>query len=167
MTSDQAWLLEGLLGEIEIPLAVREFTAWTPWAKRSELRTLRWGDRVDAYGGVYLLSHEPALTDAPADPLDTHIIYVGEGGWLQRRWRDFERSAHERKDGHSGGHSYYATFGAEHWSSLHVAAFPIWFGEQENCDRRLLDAYRLAVERAIILRRQVLLGPRDQLLNKK
>lgn len=167
MTSDQTWLLDALLGDVKTSVAVRQFTAWTPWANRSELRTPRWGDRVDAYGGVYLLSHQPPVTDAPADPLDTSIIYVGEGRWMERRWRQFERSALELKDGHSGGFAYHKEYGPHRWSSLHVAAFPIWFGEQEDCDQRLLDVYRLALERAIILRRKVLLGAKEQLLNKK
>jgi hypothetical protein len=166
MTWDLLGLLDGLPGELRATLAFREFTAWAPWAKRSELRTRRWGDRVDGYGGVYLLSHDPAPTDTPADPLGGNIIYVGEGGWLQRRWGYFERSARDGKDGHSGGHSYRERFGSEHWSSLHVAAFPVWFGEEDTCDERLLDAYRLAVERAIILA-QCALGQGNQLLNKK
>jgi len=119
---------------------------------------------------VYLLSHRDAAEDAgedAADPLDEHIIYVGEGRLLRRRWRDFERSALRRQNGHSGGHSYFDEFGTRQWNSLHVAAFPIWFGEKETCDGRLCDVYRLAVERAIILRRHVLLGEKNRLLNKK
>ncbi len=51
------------------------------------------------------------------------------------------------------------------WASLHVAALPLWFGDGEDCDQELLDVYRLAVERAIILRRHIVLG-RGDLLNK-
>jgi hypothetical protein len=128
----------------------RAFTGWWPWARRSAIPDGH-GYKIDEYSGVYLLAHfaEPP-PEGPASHLDDAIMYVGEGAWLRRRWRQFERSAQRGLPGHHGGFAYLGEYGDTRWGELHVAALPIWFGERLRSAEPWTRAYRLHAERRIL-----------------
>jgi hypothetical protein len=130
----------------------REFTSWWPWSKRQEVPDGH-GYKAADYAGVYLLAHfDGNAPGGAATHLDDQIIYVGEGSRLRGRWRQFERSARHGLSGHSGGFSYRDAFGGDRWDQLHVAALPIWFGDdsQPSSSEPWTQAYRLYVERRIL-----------------
>jgi hypothetical protein len=106
------------------------FTPWIPWNDRSAFDVDGWP--LGTYSGVYVLAHfDTRRPRGFADPVDRRIIYVGEGGWFQRRWYNFQRSIGGHA-GHSGGHSYRRTFKRKvPLQSLHVAALPIWLKRSE------------------------------------
>ena len=58
--------------------------------------------------GVYLLARFEDAPTGVANPEDARVVYVGEttSQVLSKRLYDFNRSAHEGKDGHSGGWTY-------------------------------------------------------------
>ncbi len=147
----------------------REFKFWHPWSSRYEIDD-GYGHKVHQYPGVYLLAHfTERPPEGPVDYLHDNIVYVGEGSWLRRRWKQFEASALHGLLGHSGGHSYYAEFKSSHWKELYVAALPIWFGE-ETLPRSAEDwtqMYRLYVERRILWELTVRRGGTHKLLNRK
>lgn len=117
---------------IEVPHdnVLTDLTPWIPWGERG---TVMIDDlRLDRYSGVYVLAHiDGRPRKAPADPMDRRIVYVGEGGFLRRRWRDFERAV-GGLGGHSGGNNYRRTYACEApLENLHVAALPIWLKRAE------------------------------------
>src|SRR5262245_6068486 len=99
-----------------------EFTPWLHWSARDAHEVA--GYPLHSYSGVYILAHfdrTPPRDDA--DPMDHRIVYVGEGGWLKRRWYNFQRSV-AAYPGHSGGHAYRKRY-KRLLDALYVAAFPI------------------------------------------
>jgi hypothetical protein len=138
------------------PNVASHFSSWVPWGQRLTIPDGH-GGHAHEYGGVYLLAHfDDAPAAGPANALDDAIVYVGEGGYLKRRWYDFERSAYLGVSGHSGGHSHRAwreKSGAR-WETLHVAAFPIWFESEGTTDASasLARRFRLYVEQLLLWR---------------
>ena len=55
------------------------------------------------------------------------MVYIGQTSHqsLAERWDQFNRSARTGKRSHSGGRTYFATFGATKSSELHLCAFPL------------------------------------------
>ncbi len=129
-----------------------ELSPWAPWAARLTLRPPWPGDRLDCYGGVYLLAHfQAGSRQGPADYLDPEIVYVGESGHFRRRWNDFARTV-RGGTGHAGGRSYRGRFGAL-GADLHVAALGVWISNNQTSstpDEPWTTAYRLHVERHVI-----------------
>ncbi len=147
-----------------------EFSEWVPWAQRHTLRPPWPDDRLDRYGGVYVLAHLPdGVPLGAANYIDPAIEYVGEGKHLRRRWNDFERAA-QGGTGHSGGTSYFKRHGGLR-SELCIAAIGVWISadtKSSTPEEPWTTAYRLHVERhviwSIIADRK---GKGIELLNKK
>jgi len=94
------------------------FSHWVRWAERTSLKDIH-------SPGVYLLAHLDTVPIGPADPQAEQIIYIGETcDNLRDRWWQFNYSAFEGKFGHSGGTTYWQTFGGQ-GNNLHVTAFPV------------------------------------------
>lgn len=150
------------------------FSEWFPWAERLAIPD-RFGGHVHQYGGVYLLAHfRKASPAGPANYLDDAIVYVGEGGSLRTRWKQFDDSARDGRAGHSGGHSHRA------WcegvgltlETLHVAAYPIWLESEQHAKAplSLTVRHRLHVEQVVLwelVKHRRGRGRRLSLLNKK
>ena len=95
------------------------FSPWFHWDERSHMSNIN-------QPGVYLLAHFETPDPGNANPQAKEIIYIGETCTrLSKRWRQFHRSAFEGKWGHSGGRSYWKTFGKEDRHRLYVASLPI------------------------------------------
>jgi len=130
----------------------RSFSPWAKWAERERLDDGH-GFSVHDYSGVYLLAHfDNRPPSGTAEYLDDAIFYVGEAVWLKRRWRQFQDSARDGLPGHSGGHTYRATFKPSKLSRLYVAAMPVWFGDAKlpRSEEDWTQSFRLYVERSII-----------------
>lgn len=130
------------------------FSPWFAWSQRLTIPDGH-GGHVHHYGGVYVLAHfVDTPPGGPADVLDNAIVYVGEGGRLQRRWYDFERSALHGLSGHSGGHSHreWRERSGVPWDTLHVAAYPIWFESEGATDApaSLARRFRLYLEQLLL-----------------
>lgn len=122
------------------------FSKWTPWAARNEI------DGCDQ-PGVYIIARIGAGCPEAVNPLATEVVYIGEtcSQTLKRRWYQFNRSAFERKPGHSGGKTFAAAFVDEPVASpstrLHVAACPVLMGEPHrsafirHAERKLIWEY--------------------------
>ncbi len=95
------------------------FSPWTRWRERTTLEGIQ-------LPGLYVLAHFETPPSGPADPQAQQIIYVGEtcDNSLIGRWREFERSPFNGKDGHSGGRTYHTHFGAR-GEELYVSALPV------------------------------------------
>jgi hypothetical protein len=145
-----------------------EFTPWVPWAKRAGLTETKWNYAVATYPGVYLLARfDRTPPVGSADYLASGVVYVGEGRNLGRRWNQFEDSAFGGKSGHSGGWAYRRKYGSEA-NGIHVAALPIWFGNDLHASAEdWTQTYRLYVERRIVWEVTVARGGAHGLLNKK
>lgn len=92
------------------------FSPWESWNNRNSLP----GKNKP---GVYLIGRfTPSPTSGPADPLDEHVVYIGEsaGGRIQSRWRAFGRAAFEGKGRHLGGIRYRQKFEGDP-SVVHVS----------------------------------------------
>ena len=101
------------------------FSGWTGWGSRREI--------PDASApGVYLLGRF-AIVPRRVDPLNANIVYIGEtvGQSLIERWRQFDRSAFQEKDGHSGGWTY-GDLISKKPHNLFVAAMPVVLDEPER-----------------------------------
>ncbi len=108
-----------------------QFSRWMRWDER--------GNYEEANSpGVYILAHlrNTPLTSAPADPVASEVIYIGETtrNTLAGRWRQFDRTAFQGKAGHSGGRSYRELVG-DAGEFLFVAAWPA---------KQLKEPHRLA-----------------------
>ncbi|MBN2422972.1 hypothetical protein JXB41_07130 [Candidatus Woesearchaeota archaeon] len=73
------------------------FSNWYHWSDRTLI------NNCDS-AGVYLLAKFQEKPSGKANMLDKNIIYIGEtcNNDLKGRWRQFNRSAFQTKDGHSG-----------------------------------------------------------------
>jgi hypothetical protein len=122
------------------PLTVNslKFQPWTRWSGRSSVANIEWP-------GVYLLARFRSLPPPEVDPLDANIVYVGEtvSQTLSSRWWQFNRSAFEWKNGHSGGHTFNRVCGGR-GRNLYVAALPV------QAAAPLSSAYIRFVERLLI-----------------
>ncbi len=102
------------------------WSAWMPWETYWK-EGYRSPDMENS--GVYLLACFEESPEGAADPTHERIVYVGEttGQYLQNRLYQFNRSAHEGKDGHSGGWTYrdLKEAGRLPAGSLHVAVLSI------------------------------------------
>lgn len=116
------------------------FSSWIPWRDGDSLHGI-------TLPGVYLLARFDMAPPGGASPEQREIIYIGETcrNSLRGRWRQFHRSAFERKSDHSGGVTYHKAFG-DHGELLHVAAFPV--GDLDDEVRPLFIRY---VERKLLL----------------
>lgn len=117
-----------------------KFSKWFQWNDRTEL------ENIDS-PGIYILAKFREAINGGADPLDEHIVYIGEtcDNTLKGRWRQFDRSAFQSKDGHSGGLTYNETFG-DKGDDLYVAALPV-----SNLPDNLRHLFIRYVERKLIL----------------
>ena len=78
--------------------------------------------------GVYILGKFSFVLKNKADPLDEHIIYIGQTTRsLGERLKMFERCARYNSDGHSGGKEYYRqlTQKGDNLDDLYVAIFTV------------------------------------------
>jgi len=117
-----------------------EFSEWVKWRDRAIIK--------NANGpGVYLLAKFNYVPEGSADPTDKHIVYFGEtcNNSLIGRWHQFNRSAFESKDGHSGGWTYNDTY-KDKGDDLYVAALAV--SELPDNIRHLFIRY---VERKLML----------------
>jgi len=117
-----------------------KFSPWVQWRERDKLKS------VDN-PGIYLLAKFKEFTAGNANPLDENIVYIGEtcNNSLKGRWYQFNRSAFQSKDGHSGGWSYNTAFGDE-GDDLYVAALPIF-----DVPEKVEHLFIRYVERKLIL----------------
>jgi len=118
------------------------FGDWFPWNSRSQVPG---AERP----GVYILAHfsPGSIPQGPADPFAEDIVYIGEtcDQTLGKRWYQFNRSAFEKKGGHSGGWTYQGVC-AELGGDLYVAACPVWLPEpQQSAYIRYLERHLLWV----------------------
>ncbi|MFN3653407.1 MAG: RNA polymerase sigma factor [Armatimonadota bacterium] len=122
-----------------------EFSAWVPWAERRSIMT--------PAPGIYILARFPGgrRPKGNADPLDPNIVYIGEtcDQTLGERLYQFERSAFQSKNGHSGGWEYGRLY-PENPQELWLAVFPVLLAEPYGhtfiryTERRLLWEFLLA-----------------------
>lgn len=90
----------------------------------------RWQERDSAEGmecpGVYLLAHFPSGAPSETDSGAGEIVYVGEtcGQNLQKRLRQFEKSAMTGEHAHAGGRTYHNKIG-QIKGDLYVAVWPM------------------------------------------
>ena len=119
------------------------FLLWTPWANRYDSKDC---DQP----GVYVLARFDAAPPMTVEPISEPVIYIGEtcDQNLAKRWYQFNRSAFERKEGHSGGWTfcdkYCASAVAQAVPWLYVAAMPVLMKEPHR------SAYIRHVERLLI-----------------
>jgi len=134
------------------------FSPWIPWNARSNI------PKAD-FPGVYLLAQFNSLPSSTnANPLDPHIVYIGEtcNNSLRGRLEQFNRSAFKGKSGHSGGHSYAEKFNRDFKSdgvNLYVAAFAV------SLPAHIQHLFIRWVERHLILQFEI--NHPGKLLNKK
>jgi len=138
---------------MEMPKIV--FSKWFQWSERTKIENI-------AYPGVYILAKFKEIPIGNADPKDKHIVYIGEtcDNTLKGRWYQFNRSAFQSKDGHSGGWTYNDTF-KDIGKDLFVAALPI--PDLPESLRHLFIRY---VERKLILEFALEYGSQPK-LNRK
>lgn len=131
-----------------------KFTTWIKWSERNNL------DNIDL-PGVYILA-KFKTPPKESSYLDENIIYIGEtcNQKLKTRLNQFNRSAFQEKNGHSGGWSYAEKFDDDDGSNLYVAIFPLDESKDIN------SMYIRYFERKIILKYALQHGW-DKLLNKK
>ena len=119
------------------------FSQWVPWSQRYSLTDCD-------HPGLYLLRRFDADPTTMPGPMDAELVYIGItcDQTLTKRWYQFNRSAYERKNGHSGGwtfNSLYCGNGtAETHPWLYVSCLPVHLEEPE------LSAYIQFVERWLI-----------------
>ncbi len=107
----------GLDSAVTVP-EVR-FSPWLAWSRVTELG-------AGKYPGVYALGVFDGSAPALPDALDERVVYLGEtcNNSLLGRLYQFERSAFQGKDGHSGGWTFRSRF-ANEGELLYVSAFPV------------------------------------------
>lgn len=118
-----------------------KFSNWLPWDERDKLPSCR-------EPGVYILAHFSEAPKGVADPLDSHIRYIGQTcaqGGVIRRLRRFDASARLGVAGHSGGQNYHQHYGSIQ-ERLYVAAY-IPKDHKSEAERNALIRY---VERKVI-----------------
>jgi len=132
-----------------------KFTNWVKWKNRKEIKN---SDKA----GVYILAKFKDAPEEEADFLDKNIIYVGEtcNNSLKGRWYQFDRSAFQSKDGHSGGWSYNDEFG-DSGDDLYVAAL-----DTQDIPNEIRHLFIRFVERKVILDFALKNGSKPK-LNKK
>jgi hypothetical protein len=96
-----------------------QFGRWCRWVDRDQL------EGVDA-AGVYALACFDGNPPTEVDVLDERVVYLGEtcDNTLSGRLWQFNRSAFQQKNGHSGGWSFCSRC-ADQGDKLHVAVFPV------------------------------------------
>ena len=95
------------------------FSRWCPWGERESLEGI-------LAAGVYALACFDGPPPSEVDVFDQRIVYIGEtcdNSLVGRLWQ-FNRSAFQGKDGHSGGWSFRSRC-AGRGEHLHVSIFPI------------------------------------------
>ena len=134
---------------IKLPRII--FTKWYSWSDRRLIEN-------KGSPGVYLLAKFKKPPSGRANVLDKNIIYIGETcSSLHTRWYNFDRSAFQSKDGHSGGCTYNETY-TDKGDDLYVAALPV-LGFFDNIEpifirfieRKLILDYTLKYGRPPIL----------------
>jgi hypothetical protein len=119
------------------------FSEWHKWPNRKSIVNSR-------DPGVYLLAkfENGQPTSGAADPLESHVVYIGETcASLRQRWNQFDNSAFRGRRGHSGGLTYKARINDE-GKDLFVAAFAV----SENLVPEVLrSTFIQFVERKLIL----------------
>ncbi len=98
---------------------LKNFSGWIRWAERSTAERVR-------FPGIYALAKfEPTAPDH-VDVLNEHVIYLGEtcDNSLRGRLNQFNRSAFQQKDGHSGGLTYRNRC-ADEGDDLFLAIYPV------------------------------------------
>lgn len=114
------------------------FTPWVKWSKRNSLIN-------KDYPGVYLLAHFNRIPSGRANPYTRQIVYIGETcGSLKSRWKQFERTAFQGKEEHSGAITYRKVIGGR-GNNLYVAAFPV-----DNLDKKIQPLFIRYIERKLI-----------------
>lgn len=133
-----------------------EFSKWYHWSERHLIKN-------SDLPGMYLLTKFDKAPEGFVDPLDKHIIYIGETSRsLKRRWKEFDNSAFHDTAGHSGGWRYKYTYG-DNGKDLYVAAMPVKYVFESD---RIKNNFIRYIERKLIweISRQY---PQKQFLNKK
>lgn len=138
---------------MQIPKII--FKKWTKWPDRGKIMNSN-------HPGVYLLAKFKVPPKGNANPLDNHIVYIGEtcNNTLKGRWNQFNRSAHYNRDGHSGGFTYYKKYNGN-TDDLFVAELPCM--SLSNGLRHLFIRY---IERKLILQYAIKHGKQPE-CNKK
>jgi hypothetical protein len=131
------------------------FSKWFQWNDRTNI------ENSDS-PGVYILAKFKKVPKGNADPKDGHIVYIGEtcNNSLKGRWYQFNRSAFQSKDGHSGGWTYNDTF-KDQGNDLFVAGLPV-----PNLPDNLRHLFIRYVERKLILEFALKYGSQPK-LNRK
>jgi hypothetical protein len=77
------------------------FSQWVPWPQGYSLKDCD-------YPGLYLLRRFDVEPTTHLGPVDAELVYIGItcDRTLKKRWYEFNRSAYERKNGHSGGWTF-------------------------------------------------------------
>jgi hypothetical protein len=131
------------------------FSKWFQWNERTKIENIN-------SPGVYILAKFKETPKGNADPKDKHVVYVGEtcDNSLKGRWYQFNRSAFQSKDGHSGGWTYNERF-KDKGDDLFVAALPV-----PDLPENLRHLFIRYVERKLILEFALEYGSQPQ-LNRK
>jgi hypothetical protein len=124
-------------------MTLPSFQPWMSWSDR-------YATKDCDHPGLYLLRRFDAQIPTKVDPLEAELIYVGVScdRTLAKRWYEFNRSAYEQKNGHSGGWTFNELFcaneicPAHRW--LYVASLPVYLEEPH------LSAYTQFIERWLI-----------------
>ena len=99
-------------------LPVIQFSHWYEWDKRESFQ--------DGHlPGVYVIASFDgvAVPDGPGDPLDSHVIYIGEASrTLHQRWKAFEDSAFDPTTKGRRAKKYRIIFSGLNKDSLFTAA---------------------------------------------
>lgn len=95
------------------------FSPWLAWSQREKFGRGK-------HPGVYALGVFDGPPPAVTDVLDESVVYLGEtcNNSLLGRLYQFERSAFQARDGHSGGWTYRSRFG-DKGERLYVSMFPV------------------------------------------
>ena len=95
-----------------------QFSHWYEWEKRESFQ--------DGHlPGVYVIASfdDVAVPDGPGDPLDPHVIYIGEASrTLRQRWKDFEDAAFDPTSTTRRAKKYRIIFSGLNKNSLFTAA---------------------------------------------
>jgi hypothetical protein len=119
------------------------FSQWVPWSERYSLKDCD-------HPGLYLLRRFDIETTTHPGPMDAELLYIGVtcDRTLKKRWYEFNRSAYERKNGHSGGWTFNSLYCGnqivESHPWLYVSCLPVYLEEPK------LSAYIQFIERWLI-----------------
>jgi hypothetical protein len=137
-----------------IDLIKIQFSSWSIWRDKNNLENIK-------FPGIYIIAKFKSNLSRKVDLKDKDIIYMGETcSSLQKRLRQFNRSAFKGARGHSGGSSYRKKYN-DKGENLYISIFPV-FNISDNI--RLL--YIRYIERKMILD-YALKNSNQPILNKK